>query len=31
MVFLEVEVAERLPISIGHDEASVVGIFNRPW
>ena len=30
MVFLEVEVAECLAISVGHDEASVV-IFNCPW
>jgi hypothetical protein len=30
MIFLEVEVAERLPISVGHDKASVA-IFDRPW
>ena len=30
MIFLEVEVAERLPISVGHDEAGVV-VFDRPW
>ena len=29
-VFFEVEVPERLPIRIAHDEASVV-IFNCPW
>ena len=30
MVFFEVEVAERLPIRIAHDEA-VVEFFNCPW
>jgi hypothetical protein len=30
MVFLEVEVAKRLAISVGHDKATVV-IFNCPW
>jgi hypothetical protein len=30
MVFFKEEVAERLPISIGHNEA-VVEFFNCPW